>query len=189
MNHGGSILAIYAYASREDQIINDAQSENGGSEFFKIISGLPANRMILEHVNLVSASLIHEGVSNLISARIGCGDTLFLSGLRSLGDSIDDIEKAFIFFAQRNVIVRFFEEARGINDKNRYFISYSIAPKSFKYRGEMNYLVNKSDNRVGRPFGSKHINDIQSYKYAGYTQTFTAMILKVSLSTVKRYWR
>ncbi|EFR6446643.1 sigma-70 family RNA polymerase sigma factor [Escherichia coli] len=53
----------------------------------------------------------------------------------------------------------------------------------------MNYLVNKSDNRVGRPFGSKYINDIQSYKYAGYTQTFTAMILKVSLSTVKRYWR
>lgn len=182
-------MAIYAYASIEDQKLNDTLSENGGSEFFKIIRGLPAKKIILEHIDLKSSSLIHEGVSNLISARIEYGDTLLLSGLRSLGGRIDDIENALIFFAERNIIIRCFEKIRRINENNRPYISYSIAPKAFQYRSEMHYLVNKRENRVGRPLGSKHFKDIQSYRYAGYTQTLTAMILQVSLSTVKRYWR
>ncbi len=189
MNHGGCILTVYAYASREDQELNNAQSDNGGSEFFKVITGLPPDRIIREHVNLISASLVHEGVSNLISARIEYGDTLLLSGLRSLGERIDDIEKSLIFFAERSITVRCFKEARGVDDNNIFYISYSVSPKAFKYSCEMKYLINKSKNRVGRPFGSKHLKDIQSYRYAGYTQTLTAMILQVSLSTVKRNWR
>lgn len=182
-------MTIYAYASREDQELNDTQLENGGSAFFKVIIGLPSNRIIREHINLISASLVHEGVSNLISARIGYGDTLLLSGLRSLGERIDDVEKALIFFAEKSITVRCFKETRGVDDNKRFYIYYSASPKAFKYSCEMKHLVNKSENRVGRPFGSKHFKDIQSCRYAGYTQTLTAMILQVSLSTVKRNWR
>ncbi|MFM1272654.1 helix-turn-helix domain-containing protein [Yersinia enterocolitica] len=52
---------------------------------------------------------------------------------------------------------------------------------------------NKSCERgnvtLGRPEGSRHHDNIQILKKRGYTQSQTARILGVSISTVKRNWR
>jgi len=52
-----------------------------------------------------------------------------------------------------------------------------------------NYSCELGHGTLGRPEGSKHYDNIQIVKKRGYTQSQTARILGVSISTVKRNWR
>lgn len=181
-------MAIYAYVSGEDQMKNRHKSESGGSAFFTFFSELSERCVIYENTNLISSSLNHKGVSNEIWARLEFGDTLLLSGLHSLSSSADEIASALIFFAERGITVQCLSGIDCEEGFKKSVISYSFIPKIHSSIGGVRLSIRK-DKKAGRPYGSKHSDEIRNCRRAGYTQSLTALLLNVSISTVKRHWK
>lgn len=181
-------MAILAYVSGNDQMINRHKSESGGSEFFNFISKLPERSVIYENTNLISCSLNHKGVSNEVWARLEYGDTLLLSGLNSLSNSAHDIVSALIFFAEKGVTVQCLSEITVEDSLKKHVVSYSFIPKIHSSIEGVKLAI-RTDKKSGRPYGSRHSDEIRNCMRTGYTQSLTALLLNVSISTVKRHWK
>lgn len=124
--------------------------------------------------------------------KIGKGDTLVLTDLNSLGDTIDDVLGTLFSCFKKDINVYCYHPYSRIEPSAESCMSFLISVQTGI--DIQNLKSSRSKHRrikkpLGRKEGSQHKLSIYTLKLKGYKQSEVARELGVSLSTVKRNWR
>lgn len=130
-------------------------------------------------------------LKHLINRDMSKGDDLVILDLNSLGGSAEMIQEKIILCARKSIRIHcYFPQKKLTSTADGYFLALILPMIHDKCR-RANLAALKTRNitkPLGRREGSKHRDHIELAKRRGLTQSQTAKLLEISISTVKRNW-
>lgn len=130
-------------------------------------------------------------LKQLINRDMSKGDDLVILDLNSLGNSAEIIQERIIRCARKSIRIHcYFPQKKLTPTADGYFLAL-ILPMIYDKCRRANLSALKTRNitkPLGRREGSKHRDRIELAKRRGLTQSQTAKLLEISISTVKRNW-
>lgn len=182
----------YAYFTYPDKLSMDCQlattDDKGIIRKYSVQSTCVITECCVSHI----AALARPRFSDLLNKKLVASDTLIVSNLSSLGIDAFDIKNVIELCERKSlhIIIHSLERLslNKINSCLEDFILLDIEKEKRKYKNRFD-KAKSNGNKLGRPEGSKHHNDIQKMKDAGYSHMKISILLGINLSTVKRNWK
>lgn len=130
-------------------------------------------------------------LKQLINRDMSKGDDLVILDLNSLGSNAEMIEESIIRCANKSIRIHCYFAQNKLTPTADGYIFTLLLPKIQNECRRMSLAELKTRNVIkplGRREGSQNRERIELAKRRGLTQSQTAKLLRVSISTVKRNW-
>ncbi|WP_238598070.1 hypothetical protein [Enterobacter hormaechei] len=130
-------------------------------------------------------------LKKLINRDMRKGDDLIILDLNSLGSNAEMIQESIIRCAMKSIRIHCYFAQKKLTPTADGYIFTLLLPKIQNECRRMSLASLKTRNIIkplGRREGSQYRERIELAKRRGLTQSQTAKLLRISISTVKRNW-